>query len=449
MNDILYACIVALTVPAFVIARRGFTGPRSWFAMLLVLNSPTYLISYPMALLGFPTHEWLLDSPSTTLFLSIVAVSLAASWVACELCLRQRDLPKFLRNVPVSVIEEQMAIKIIYGITASGAILSLILSMSGYLGYFMKEELITAPPAWLDFVRGILAVSGGLLFLIYLSEFRIRKILSVSAWCVAALWSVTGVFAGLKTFIVMPFLLIIIAGWLMRRLRMIQFVALAFAIWFAYSVVEPMREAKNEEISNTALGAFEYVVSSNGISLSDPSDVLESFLNRVDLSKEAIRSLEVDQFGLMDIYNSRLEETYRLAPLLAVVPRTVWPDKPLATLGQDLSEALDEGIGTNSLTPSSPVASYLWAGFWGVTINSILGTFFTMMGGRLLYRYVSKPVAYFPMLLLAIVCSIKEDIMAYAYINIFRVSLVLALLYGVGSFIGLFRKPQPDDIIPV
>src|SRR4051812_39983950 len=104
MDDFLYAYLVALSVIAFVIVRRGFTGPRSWFAIVFLLGSPSYLLAYPMALLGFSTHGWLIGYPTLTLYLGIVAVWATASWIACELCVRRFQLLGILRNVPPIII---------------------------------------------------------------------------------------------------------------------------------------------------------------------------------------------------------------------------------------------------------------------------------------------------------------------------------------------------------
>ena len=49
---------------------------------------------------------------------------------------------------------------------------------------------------------------------------------------------------------------------------------------------------------------------------------------------------------------------------LAFVPRFVWPDKPVGDHARDLSAEL-YGVTTSSVTPSTVVDSYLWAGYRG------------------------------------------------------------------------------------
>lgn len=443
MEGLIYGYILALCGLALVVVRRGFKGPRSWFAMCFLLGSSSHLFSYPTARLGYTSHAWLLDSPSMMLYLSIVAISMTTSWVACEVCLRQRELPKILRNVPVIVIGEKTGLTIIYGVTLTGVAASILLTVWGYQGYFIGDDLMTEPPAWLDLVRRLLTISSSVIFLIYLTEFQNRGRLSAAAWVVTALWSFTGVLTALKTLVILPLLLIILAGWLMSRLRYFHIGLFVLAIWCAYTVVEPMREAKNSGISDNALDAFEYVIFSSEKGWADPADVVKAFLNRVDYSKEAIRALDLDEFGLLSDYRSRLEETYRLAPLLALVPRALWPEKPLANLGQELSIALDNAPG-NSLTPSGPGDSYLWAGFFGVILNSFLATYFTVLGGRLLFRYANMPITYVPVILLAMAFSVQSSVMAYFYMNVLRISIAVTLFYLVALRIGACRSQTPN-----
>ncbi|MGH9960588.1 MAG: hypothetical protein ACREBC_26290, partial [Pyrinomonadaceae bacterium] len=261
------------------------------------------------------------------------------------------------------------------------------------------------------------------------------------------LWAFAGLVSGFKTHVVLPFVFLAVTAWLVRRLRLAHFLLLAGALLLAYSVVEPLRQMRTQGGYENPLDSLDVLLSGGQFAAADLSDSLDSFTKRIDYSATAVAVLELDRFGIIDRYRARLDQTYVLIPMLAFVPVAVWPEKPLADLGRDLSIAVSRNE-RNSITPSGVVASYLWFGFLGVVLNGVIGAYFLVLAGRLLDKYLQRPLAYIPVVFLVLVFSMPTSIMAYHYISILRVLVVVALFYHFAGAFGLTSRIDRGDLMP-
>ena len=145
-------------------------------------------------------------------------------------------------------------------------------------------------------------------------------------------------------------------------------------------MVQPLRGLRLSVSEDNALEGLTTLVSEDLLTAPEVTNVLSLFLARIDYTALGVEALEADRHGQLEVYRSRLSEAYRKLLVLAFVPRVVWPDKPLADYGRELSIAL-EGMETNSISPTGVVASYLWLGFPGVLVNAILLSYLFVVSG--------------------------------------------------------------------
>ena len=117
---------------------------------------------------------------------------------------------------------------------------------------------------------------------------------------------------------------------------------------------------------------------------------------------------------------------------------SLWPNKPLANLGGGLSAEL-YGMSTNAVTPSTVVDSYLWGGYFGVVLNSILTAYFLVLAGLLLTNYMHQPLRYLPALLLVPMLAMPTQIKAFHYIAVIRALVETALFYAIARRLGIVR----------
>ena len=382
---------------------------------------------------------WLLGHPDTTLYLSIVLVSvtttLAGFFVFTHL---RRQLRLFDAIPPLRASTSSLRLGSMVFSTAC-AVASIVMSASGYFGYFTTTAYLYSPPVWLDTASAVIGIGGGTLFVLFVAAGAAHRRFTASEWSVAALWSLAGLASGFKTLVVLPFFYILLATWLTGRFRLRQVAVFVVSLMVAYAVVEPLRGLRLSVSEDNALEGLTTLVSEDLLTAPKVTNVLSLFLNRIDYTTIGVEALEADRHGQLEVYRSRLSEAYRYLPVLAFVPRAVWPDKPLFDYGRELNIALT-GMETNAITPSGVVASYLWLGYPGVLVNAILLSYLFVCSGRLLTTSLHDPLAYLPVLLLVIVIWTPESIVMARYVIILRVFVAVGLFYLIAGQLGLLRK---------
>jgi hypothetical protein len=440
LQIVLYLGIFALfaSMIASIVRSRSRTG--RWAGLFVVLLFLENVVTFPAALFGYERYRWLLGHPSTTLYLWIVLTGLSTTCGATWIYLKFAPLPRFLTDLPPLRINESVVFGASYSLSIAGAVIGVALSASGYMGYYIDTDLLYDAPTWLGVARVFLNICLALGFVVYLSAYTRHGRLRAQEWLLVAAWTFAGIAWAFKTYVILSSIFVMLAAWLTQRLRL-SHVALCIAtVFLAYAVVEPMRQMRMET-NYDALESLAAVMSGTGARTSDNTGVLERVMNRIDYTVTGVESLEADRDGRLARYRARLDESYSLLPLLAFVPGALWPDKPLADHGRDLSIALS-GIETNSVTPSHAVASYLWLGFFGVFLNSAIVAYFGVMAGRLLERYSARPMPYLPVFFLVLVLSFTGTIMAYHYISILRAAAGFGLFYAAAYIFG-FVSPEP------
>jgi len=390
-------------------------------------------------MLGDERYLWLLGHPDTTLYFSVVLVSMAATLAGFFAFTHRRPHLRLFDAIPALRASNASLRFGAMVFSAACAVASIVMSATGYFGYFTATAYLYSPPVWLDTARTVIGIGGGTLFVLFVAAGVAHRRFTASEWSVAALWSLAGLASGMKSLVMLPFFYILLATWLTGRFRLRQVAVFGASIMVAYAVVEPLRGLRLSVSKDNALEGLTVLVSEDLLTVPEVTNVLSLFLDRIDYTVIGVEALEADRHGQLEVYRSRLSEAYRYLPALAFIPRAVWPNKPLADYGRELSITLD-GMETSSISPTGVVASYLWLGFPGVVVNAILLSYLLVFSGRLLTTSLHDPLAYLPVMLLVNLIWTPESIVVSRYVGILRAVVEVGLFYLIAGQLGLLRK---------
>jgi len=432
--------IVALTYGcAVVFVVKARTPLRKWLGASFLITYLENVVTFPAAMVGDERYLWLLGHPDTTLYLSLVLVSVTTTLAGFFVFTRLRPQLRLFEAIPPlrASTGALRSASIVFSLAC--AVASIVLSATGYGGYFTATAYLYSPPVWLDTVHAVIALGSDTLFVLLMAAGAAHRRFTALEWSVTAIWSLAGLASGMKSLVMLPFFYILLAAWLTSRLRLRQVAAFGASLMLAYAVVEPLRGLRLSVSEDNALEGLTALVSEDLLTAPEVTNVLSLFLARIDYTTTAVAALEADRYGQLEVYRSRLSEAYRYLPVLAFVPRAVWPEKPLSDYGRELSIALT-GMETTSITPSGVVASYLWLGYPGVLINAVLLSYLFVGSGRLLTTSLRDPLAYWPIVLLVILIWTPESIVVSRYIVILRAFVAIGLFYLISGQLGLLRN---------
>jgi hypothetical protein len=418
------------------------TTPRKWLAGSYLLLFSESVVAFPMAVSGYDPYEWLLGHPQTTQYLALVLTSMWITLVAMVVFARNSRLPRLVGGLPPFRASESRIRQSLILVSLVCALLSLAFSAGGYHGYYLADEYFYEPPPWRDIVGSIIGTGAAINFVLLLFGYVTFGRIRGPERLLLLLWAGAGLANGFKSQVVFPFFYALVAAWLANQLRARHWAFFAIAVVVAYSVVEPMREWRwSAGHDNSVRGVYE-LTTTGSLTVPKLDDVALAFMARLDSAEIAVQALEADQFGQITGYRERLNEAYRYLPALTFVPRVLWPGKPLANHGGELSVEL-LNVSKNSVDPSAVVDSYLWGGYIGVVFNSILTAYCLTLAGRLITNYKHQPLRYLPALLLVPVLAMPPPIRAFYYITLLRAFVGTALFYGIARRVGLVRNDGP------
>ncbi|MGH8433926.1 MAG: hypothetical protein ACRERX_05500 [Pseudomonas sp.] len=285
-------------------------------------------------------------------------------------CLRSLALPSLLA---VSLTARLMQIQL--GVFGYSATYDQLISMGSVTQYlFIGSEL------------GKLA-----LVLVALQFYERRTSLHAKLWFYGLLASEVafGFLSGFKSAVVIPFVIAAFCQYLRTGRFSKQWLMIALAgAMAAYAVIEPFRAARNENsafrgtsldsIISTMIGA----AGSTGGDLIEQGSALLAFASRSNLSYVAALGIDFadDNPSLPDGSPEFLANLF-LAPLHAWIPRLVWENKPLGTLGLWYNQVV-MGMTHFSSTAMGPF-TYLY--FAGGFVAVLIGFFFVGVVQRTLF----------------------------------------------------------------
>ena len=243
----------------FVVKAR--TPLRKWLGASFLVTYLENVVAFPAAMFGDERYLWLLGHPDTTLYLSIVLVSVAATLAGFFVFTHRRPQLRLFDSIPpLRASTSSLRLGSMVFSTAC-ALASIVMSASGYFGYFTATAYLYSPPVWLDTARSVIGIGGGTLFVLFVAAGAAHRRFTAPEWSVAALWSLAGVASGFKTMVVLPFFYILLAAWLTGRLRLRHVAVFVASLMVAYALVEPLRGLRLSVSEDNALEGLTILVS--------------------------------------------------------------------------------------------------------------------------------------------------------------------------------------------
>jgi hypothetical protein len=245
-----------------------------------------------------------------------------------------------------------------------------------YLGLYGYNADLDALLAYQSYTQYFLMVGqlGSLALLALVLHCAGVKQPSVLAWeCLYGVFLCEmffGLLAGFKALVVMPSLIIAIGNYTVKgKVPLVWLGAALLSLGLAFFLVEPLRAARHhsEEYDNRSLlsisAALVETLDANDteIQRKDSSGILYHLLrtNLTGFSAVALRFRETEEWN--DDSPASLTNLL-LAPVYAITPRFLWPDKPLSAVGRWFyEEVLQLGTGDTSVA-MGPVGQLYLAG---------------------------------------------------------------------------------------
>jgi len=204
-----------------------------------------------------------------------------------------------------------------------------------------------------------------------------------------------GLISGMKSLVVMPFIIPLVAFFVLKRKIKKYYLGLAvIAIVVAYIIIEPFRILRNMDpnfkstpkyILQTLYDAYILNKQIGLIQETDTEFFLFAFLSRNNYIMDAAKAIDYkDRVGLKEDdpdFSNRLLSI----PMQAVIPRFIWSDKPLENIGLWFTQKV-YGKEYYSSTAMSPFGFLYFAGG-----NFLIIIFFFIFGimQNALFRFIA------------------------------------------------------------
>ena len=266
----------------------------------------------------------------------------------------------------ISLIERLLAIKLgVYGYSST---YDQLIARASYTQYFSMAESL-----------GKLALVG--VALQCFASPRSARSDRVLLWLVLGYEVAFGFLSGFKSAVVMPFIIVGIVYYSQRnRFPRWLIPVVVVAVMAAYAVIEPFRAARNEDAGfvGTSLGSIvSTMTSASNVNADDGGERASTklrFLARSNLTYFASLGIEYAANNELPAGSPQFLGNIILAPAHALIPRFLWSDKPLETIGLWYTNQV-MGLDFFSSTAMSP---FTYLNFAGGPLAVILG--FLMVG---------------------------------------------------------------------
>lgn len=281
------------------------------------------------------------------------------------------------RWVVITAVLNPYAIALFLGVSLAARLLKIQL---GVFGYGSSYEQLMAGAAYREYLSiadsmGLLALSA--LAIQCFSKPNPAPLQRYAVWIVTAFEVSFGLLAGFKSAVVMPFVVVGFIYYSQRRRFPRWFLpAMVAAVALAYAVVEPFREARHADaqFDGTSISSI-FDALSIGVPNADATgfgnDTALQFLGRMNLTHMAALGVEYEARGLLRDDAPQFLENLLLSPAHALVPRLLWPSKPMENLGAWFNREV-QGNDFNSASAMSPIG---YLNFAGGILAVLLGFF--------------------------------------------------------------------------
>lgn len=257
---------------------------------------------------------------------------------------------------------------------------------NGVFGIASGADARAANASMLDLLRTGMMAGSLALFLLLTYVFQRRadgnceRVLTALCVLLIFLNVLTGALSGFKSQIVMPFVMLAFAKFVaVQRLSLASMLAACLSLVVAYHVIEPYRAYlhSNQTASQAGVGllldALQESQEQRSLVVTSSLPLASQIASRFDLMGMSAVGIAFVRGGGYVEKSAEFAESLYLSPILAFVPRAVWPDKPSyssgvwfnsVVLGKTEDDTTSVGMG--------PVAwLYLMGGFAGVAIGFV------------------------------------------------------------------------------
>jgi len=377
--------LVMLSYLGVEIKRVKNTHPLRWMINPAVVCSlMTFTLSFGLTNLLYFLPESQLSYigvlPEVTVSMNklmwLVLIGALAMWLGYWSSLSTRLVKKCVAKFQPQVLKysaqpKAMVLPALVLISLASRLLQIKLGIFGYSSTY--DNLIGAASysQYLSMAASLGKMALVIVSLRYFSENPTPKS-KLSFFVIFAYELFFGFMSGMKSAVVLPFIIVLICRYL--RVGFISkgwLISILVAIVFAYAVIEPFRELRNQDtqfkgtsltgIVSTLITSTATKKSSSGVGSDDPS-LLVTVLGRTNLSYIGSLGIDfVDYYGALPSGSPDFLPDIFLAPIHAWVPRFIWQEKSLGNAGLWYTQTII-GRESNSSTAMGIFTNLYFAG---------------------------------------------------------------------------------------
>lgn len=354
-----------------------------------------FYLAYILPSTGALFDPWILDrfakyfstaAEQMSQVVSIIALAAFCMWRGYGLgCWSARNLRRALTRVGLLRQRLEPALLPVLGLQfAYLALVSYAISQ-GIFGMAGSAEMREHNVALLEVIN--IGLAGGSLSLFLLLTYLFRRgskgysnpVLAITIAIFVCLHLVTGALSGFKSQVVMPFVLVAIARFVATRQISIAYIAAAcVAVIVAYQVIEPFRyylarnSLQGQGDIGSLIGTLQESYEQKNLMLKQDIPLASQILSRSDLTGMSAVGIAFSTGNpSIDLKREEFFESLYLSPILAYVPRALWPGKPIYTSGIWFNNVVLGDIeNTTTSVGMGPVTwLYIMGGTLGVTLG--------------------------------------------------------------------------------
>jgi hypothetical protein len=255
-----------------------------------------------------------------------------------------------------------------------------------------------------------------------------------------------GMLSGFKSAVVLPFVIVGLCYYLAKGSLPRQWIIIAvISVIAAYAIIEPFRAERNRDAAELGTGVGEIAsmvlrsAEERPAQQSDRSPLALTVACRLNLTNAGSTGLEYAGAGALTDQDPAFLDNILLSPAYAWVPRLLWPNKPLGTLGLWYNQVV-MGRPHDSAEAMGPVTYlYFAGGLPAVTLGFLLVGLLQRLAIFLLQPWNSLPGGVVFLALLSRLATIDSSFDGFL-ISLFREVPLLLLL----QFLLFCSSAQPS-----
>lgn len=195
-----------------------------------------------------------------------------------------------------------------------------------------------------------------------------------------------GFMMGMKGSVLMPILMLIMAKLLVQKKLNIKFIIIGFVMLIiAYSVIGNFREVLRSSDNLSRMEALQLAITLSKVDDSN-QNLTDAVFDRFNETKDFSASIYYkDNYGLGE-KDPQFLYSIMVAPLSAIIPRTVWPSKPMSTYGLWFSRAVYDVPDNVYSSTKMSMEGFLY--FSGGIFGVLLGIYILGIVMKVVYQFL-------------------------------------------------------------